>query len=80
MCKIDLIFSKKELKALRKRQRDALEKDAIRHVRTSPEIQKIILGDPRVRKMIKAKPPKKFRQMMRGDLRATLQRFKLSDF
>ena len=80
MCKIDVVFSKKELKALRKRQRDALEKDAIRQVRNSPAIQKIILGDPRVRKMIKAKPPKKLVALLRGGLRAKFKQLKLADF
>jgi hypothetical protein len=35
MCKIDLLFSKQELKALGPKQREALKKHAVRHVRSN---------------------------------------------
>lgn len=79
MCKIDLIFSKDELKRVRKRQRDALENDAIRQIQKSRELQKIILRDPGVRKMIRTKPPAKLRAALRGKLRRKVKRFKLSE-
>lgn len=77
MCKIDFIFSKKELKALGKGKRDKLQKHAKRQVLNSPEIHKILLGNPRIRKMIKENPPKKLLAVLRGDLR---KKFALSDF
>ena len=77
MCKIDLIFSKEELKALRKRKRDQLQKHATRQVLNSPEIHKILLGNPRIRKMIKENPPKKLLAVLRRDLQ---KKFALSDF
>jgi hypothetical protein len=55
MAKIDLVFSDKELKALDRKQREALKKQAIRLVRTSPAIRAIIKKDPKVRKKLRAK-------------------------
>jgi hypothetical protein len=55
MAKIDLVFSDKELKALDRKQREALQKHAIRLVRTSAEIRDIIKKDPKVRKKLRAK-------------------------
>ena len=80
MCKINLIFSKDELKGVRKKQLAALENDAIRQIRKSRQLQKIILGDSGVRKIIRAKPPTKLRAALRGKLRRKVKRFKLSDF
>jgi hypothetical protein len=55
MAKIDLVFSKKELKALDRKKRAALQKHAVRLVRTSPEIRDIIKKDPKVRRKLRAK-------------------------
>jgi len=55
MARIDLIFSDKELKALNQKQRATLAKQAIRLVRTSPEIRDIIKKDPKIRKKLKTK-------------------------
>ena len=55
MAKIDLVFSDKELKALDRKQRETLQKHAIRLVRASPEIRDIIKKDPKVRKKLRAK-------------------------
>ena len=68
MAKINTILSKKELRALKPSQRRALEKQAVRHVRNSPEIHKIISAHPKVRAIIKAKPNGKFRAAMRKKL------------
>jgi hypothetical protein len=48
-------FSEKEVKHLGTKHRAALEKEALRHIRTSPEIEKIIRAHPKVRKLLKAK-------------------------
>jgi len=55
MARLDLIFSDKELKALDQKQRAALTKQAIRLVRTSPDIRNIIKKDPKIRKKLKTK-------------------------
>ena len=68
MCKINTILSKKELNALKPKQRRALQKQAIRQVRNSPEIHKIISAHPKVRAIIKTKPNGKFRAAMRKKL------------
>jgi hypothetical protein len=48
-------FSEKEVKHLGAKHRSTLEKEALRHIRTSPEIEKIIRAHPKVRKLLKAK-------------------------
>jgi hypothetical protein len=48
-------FSEKEVKHLGTKQRATLEKEALRHIRTSPEIEKIIRAHPKVKKLLKAK-------------------------
>ena len=55
-------YSEKQLKGLNKRQRAALKKEALRHLRTSPEIHKLIYAQPmyltehpKVRKALRAK-------------------------
>jgi hypothetical protein len=68
MCKINTVLSKKELRALKLSQRKALEKEAVRHVRNSPEIQKIISTHPKVRAIIRTKPNGKLRAAMRKKL------------
>ena len=55
MAKIDLVFSDKELKALDRKQRAALQKHAVRLVRTSPEIRDMIKKDPKIRRKLRAK-------------------------
>ena len=54
MCRIDLLYTADELKALDKKSRAALTKHAIRLVRTSPAIRNIIKKDPKVHKKLKA--------------------------
>jgi hypothetical protein len=68
MCKINTILSKKELGALKPKQKRALQKQAVRHVRTSPELHKIISVHPKVRTIIQTKPNGKFRAAMRKKL------------
>ena len=68
MCKINTILSKKELSALTPKQKSALQKRAVSHVRSSPELHKIISGHERVRKIIRTKPNGKFRAAMRKKL------------
>lgn len=68
MCKINTVLSKNELRALKPRQRMALQKQAIRHVRSSPAIHKIISAHPKVRAIIRTKPNAKFRAAMRKKL------------
>jgi hypothetical protein len=76
MCKVNQLFSDKELKALGKKGRDALEEHALSHVRNSPEIHKIISEHPKVRRLMKTKPHEKFRKAMREKLRATYEQLK----
>jgi hypothetical protein len=64
MARINLIFSESELKTLDRKQRAALQKHAVRLVRTSPDIWNIIKKDPKVCKKLKQK------------LRATYNRLK----
>jgi len=54
MCKIDLIFTAAELKALDKKGQAALLKHGTRLVQTSSEIRNIVSKDPKVRKKLKA--------------------------
>jgi predicted ATPase len=56
MCRIDLIYTAAELKALDRKIRATLTKQGIRLVRTSPEIRNIIKKDPKVRRKLKAMP------------------------
>jgi len=74
MCKINLIFSKKELKGVRKAHRDGLQRDAIRQIRKSPQLKKIIS------KIIRENPPKELRAALRKKLHPKVKRFKLSVF
>jgi hypothetical protein len=53
MAKIDVVFSDKELKALDRKQRAALKKHAIRLVRTSPEIRKVVQHDPKIHRILR---------------------------
>ena len=76
MCKINTVFSKRELRALKPKQRKALEKQAVRHVRNSPEIQKIISSHPKVRSIIRTKPDRKLRVAMRKKLRGTFNKMR----
>jgi predicted ATPase len=76
MCKINTVFSAKELRALGPKERRALEKQAVHHVRTSPEIQKIISKHPKVRTIVRTKPDGRFRAAMRKKLRATFNKLK----
>ena len=55
MAKIDLVFSNRELKELDRKQRAALQKHAVRLVRTSPEIRDMIKKDPKIRRKLRAK-------------------------
>ena len=68
MCKINTVLSKRELRALTPKQRAALQKQAIHHVRNSRELHKIISAHPRVRTIIRTKPNGKFRAAMRKKL------------
>jgi hypothetical protein len=49
------VFSDKEVKGLDAKQRAALKKEALRHVRNSPEIHKLVAAHPKARKILKAK-------------------------
>jgi hypothetical protein len=49
------VFSKKEVEGLDPKQRATLAKQALHHIRTSPEIDKIIRAHPKIRKILKAK-------------------------
>jgi hypothetical protein len=68
MCKINTILSKKELSALTPKQKSALQRRAVGHVRNSPELHKIISAHSRVRRIIRTKPNGKFRAAMRKKL------------
>jgi phage terminase large subunit-like protein len=54
MCRIDLVYTAAELRALNRKKRAALTKHGIRLVRTSPEIRNIIKKDPKIRRKLKA--------------------------
>jgi hypothetical protein len=64
-------YSEKELKGLSKRQRAALKKEALRYLRTSPEIHKIINAQPGY---LTEHP--KIRRALRTKLRRTYNRLK----
>jgi hypothetical protein len=63
MCRIALIYTPDELKALDKKSRDALQKYAVRLVRSSPAVRNIIAKDPKVQKKLKALLRPKFNQL-----------------
>jgi len=77
MCKIDLLFSKKDLKALGKKGRDKLQKRVTRQVLNSRAIHKILLRNKRIQKLIKENPPSKLVKVLRKDVQ---KKFALSDF
>lgn len=54
MCRIDLVYTAAELRALNKKKRDALTKHGIRLVRTNAAIRNIIKKDPKIRRKLKA--------------------------
>ena len=54
MCRIDLVYTAAELRALDKKKRDALTKHGIRLVRTNAAIRNIIKKDPKIRRKLKA--------------------------
>jgi hypothetical protein len=53
MCKLELIFTAAELKALDKKSRDILQEHGVHLVRTSPAIRAMIIKDPKVNKKLK---------------------------
>jgi len=55
MADLGEIYTPKELRALSPKERAALKKRAIKLVRTSPDIRKIIKKHPTIRKKLKAK-------------------------
>jgi hypothetical protein len=65
MCRIDLVYTAAELKALDRKSRETLTKHGIRLVRTSPQIRNIIKKDPKVRRKLKALLRPKYRQLKR---------------
>ena len=54
MCRIDLVYTAAELRALNKKKRDALAKHGLRLVRTNAAIRNIIKKDPKIRRKLKA--------------------------
>lgn len=54
MCRIDLVYTAAELRALNKKKRDALTKHGIRLVRTNAAIRNIIKQDPKIRRKLKS--------------------------
>jgi hypothetical protein len=65
MCRLDLIFTRDELKALDKKSQAALKKEGIRLVQTSPAIRKIIKNDPKVSKKLETMLRPKFNKLKR---------------
>ncbi len=76
MAKISHLFTAAELKAIGSKGRTALQREATQHVRTAPEIHKIISSHAPVRKIMRTKPHAKFRKSMRTKLNATFNRLK----
>jgi hypothetical protein len=54
MCRLDLIYTVAELRALNRKKRAALTKHGVRLVRTSPEIRNMIKKDPKIRRKLKS--------------------------
>jgi hypothetical protein len=54
MCRLDLIYTAAELRALNRKKRAALTKHGVRLVRTSPEIRNMIKKDPKIRRKLKS--------------------------
>ena len=65
MCRLDLIYTPAELKALDTKSRATLKEYGIHLVRTSPEIRNIIKKDPKVRKKLKAMLRPKYGRLKR---------------
>jgi hypothetical protein len=65
MCRLDLIYTAAELRAIDKKKRDALTKHGVRLIRTSPQIRNIIKKDPKVRRKLKTLLRPKYRQLKR---------------
>ena len=63
MCRIALIYTAAELKALDKKSRDALQEYAVQLVRTSPQVRNIIKKDPKVQKKLKSLLRPKFNEL-----------------
>ena len=53
MCRIDLVYTAAELRALNKKKRDALEKHGLRLVQTNAAIRNIIKKDAKIRRKLK---------------------------
>jgi hypothetical protein len=54
MCRLDLIYTAAELRALNRKKRATLTKHGVRLVRTSPEIRNMIKKDPKIRRKLKS--------------------------
>jgi hypothetical protein len=66
MCRLDLIYTRDELKALDKKAQAALKKLCVHMVRTSPEIVNIIKKDPRIRRKLKSLLRGKYNRLTRA--------------
>jgi hypothetical protein len=53
MCKLELIYTADELKALDKKTREILQENGVHLVRTAPAIREIIKKDPKINKKLK---------------------------
>jgi hypothetical protein len=76
MARLIHLFTAAELKAIGPKGRAALQREATKHVRTAPEIHKVISSHPKVRQLMKTKPHAKFRKSMRTKLNATFNKLK----
>ena len=65
MCRIALIYTEAELKALDQKSRKALQKLGTRLVHHSREIRAIVQKDPKVRRKLKAKLRPTFNRLKR---------------
>jgi phage terminase large subunit-like protein len=65
MCRLDLIYTAAELKALNRKKRAALTKHGVRLVRTSAEIRNLIKKDPKIRRKLKSLLRPTFSRMKR---------------
>ena len=63
MCRLDLIYTRDELRDLNSNDKKILKKLALNKIRTSPGIRNIIKKDPGIRKKLKRLLSRKFNQL-----------------
>ena len=66
MCRLDLIYTRDELRTLDSKDRKTLRALGIKNVKTSPQIRNIIRNDRKIAKKLKRLLSYKFNQLTRA--------------